>query len=141
MVEGDEAADEGDDEGDGDGGELDPQPAVGPGLAGDALGLLPLVAVAGVATGVEELPLQLGEVVDAGGGDVEGDLEAGAAVERARVALELDPGRRRVTEVAEHDDRFAVLLDPAPQAGPLAQQRLVGQLDGRHPRLRDGGRG
>ena len=66
LVEGDEPADEGDDEGDGDGGELDAEPAVGPRLAGDALGLLPLLAVALVAAGVEELALRARQVVGPG---------------------------------------------------------------------------
>ena len=62
LVEGDEAADEGDDEGDGDGGELDAEPAVGPRLACDPLGLLALLAVALVPAGVEELSLRFGQL-------------------------------------------------------------------------------
>ena len=136
MVEGDEPADEGDDEGDGDGGELDAQPAVGPRLACDPLGLL--AAARGRAR-----PGWMSRNSRSGSGsssgrplaDVEGDLEAGAPVQRPRVAAELDPAGRRLAEMAEHHDRLAVLLDPVPQPGPLAQQRLVGELDGRHPGL------
>ena len=68
-------------------------------------------------------------------GDVERDLQPGAAVQR--------PGSRSSsTQLAAASRRWPSTtiasrssLDPAPQPGPLAQQRLVGQLDGRHPGL------
>ena len=94
-----------------------------------------LLAVALVPAGLEELSLRFGQLPGPSLADVEGDLEAGAAVQRPRVAAELDPAGRRLAQLSEHHDRFAVLVDPVPQAGPLAQQRFVGELDGRHPGL------
>ena len=57
------------------------------------------------------------------------DLETCAAVERPGIAPQLDPVARRFAQVAHRQDRLAVLLDPAPQAGPLAEQGLVRELD------------
>ena len=88
-----------------------------------------------LAAGVEELVFELRQVVAAVGGDVEGDLEPGPAVERPGIAVELVPPGGRLAQVAERHDRLAVLVDPVAQPRPLAQQRLVGELDGRHPGL------
>ena len=50
------------------------------------------------------------------------------------IAIQLLPRPRRRVQLAHRDDRAPVLVDPGPQPIPLAQQRLVGDLDGRHPR-------
>ena len=99
------------------------------------VGRLALLVVARLAAGGEEVAFGLRQVVAALGGDVEGDLEAGTAVERAGITVECVPPGGGVAEVAERHDGLAVLGDPVAQARPLAQQRLVGQLDGRHPGL------
>ena len=88
-----------------------------------------------MAAGVEELLLCRRQLADAAAREVDRDLQSGPAVQRARVAAELDPARRRLAHVAEHHDRLAVLLDPAAQAGPPAEECLVGQFDGGYPRL------
>ena len=67
---------------------------------------------------------------------VEGDLEAGAAIERARFAIHLDPGVRGLPQLTERDEAATILFDPGAQPRPFAQQGLVGDLDGRRPRPR-----
>ena len=62
-------------------------------------------------------------------------LEACAAIQRAGVAIELDPARGRLAQLAERDDRLAVVVDPASQPRPFAQQRLVRDLHRRLSRL------
>ena len=64
------------------------------------------------------------------GGPVEGRREAGAAVELALIASCRVPFGRRLGDVAAHPAPFGVLFDPLAQAGPFAQQRLVGDLNG-----------
>ena len=64
--------------------------------------------------------------------DVERRLERGATQQGRRVPAELRPGGGRLADPAEHDQLVAVVLDPLPQSGPLPDQRLVGNLDGRH---------
>ena len=69
------------------------------------------------------------QVTGVGLGDVEGHLEPGAAVERARVTVELDPAGRRLAEVAECEQGLPVLVDPVaaggatPAAGPRGRPR------------------
>ena len=131
LVDGDEAHDEGDDEGDGEGRELDPEPPVGAGLALDAFRFTALLPVACVPAGVDELALPGRQGIRAAFGGLERDLEPRPAVERPGVAVEIGPGRGGVAQLAHGDDGLTVLVDPGPQPGPLAQQRLVGDLDGR----------
>ena len=61
---------------------------------------------------------------------VERGGEAGAAVELALIAPCRVPFGRRLGDVTAQPASFGVLLDPLAQARPLAQQRLVGDLDG-----------
>ncbi len=51
-------------------------------------------------------------------------------VQRARVTVQLGPGVGGFRESAVQAEAFAVLLDPAAQPGPGADQGLVGQLHG-----------
>jgi hypothetical protein len=141
LVEGEQAADEGDDQREPSDGELDAQPAVGPRLPGDTLGCFALLLVPGFLAGVEERLLQLREIARTAAGDLEGDVEASAPVQRAGISAEPVPAGGRLAQVGEHDDRLSVVLDPAAQARPLPEQRLVGELDGGHPPTGDGGRG
>ena len=67
--------------------------------------------------------------------DIDDVFEPSTAVQRAGVVLELDPARRRLAQMAERDDCFAVILDPGSEPRPLAQQRLVRDLHGRFPRV------
>ena len=64
------------------------------------------------------------------GAPVECGGEACAAVELALIAPGRVPFGRRLGDVAAQPASFGVLLDPLAQARPLAQQRLVGDLDG-----------
>ena len=73
--------------------------------------------------------LQRGEVVRAGGGDVQSCLQAGAVVELARVAIRLLPCPGRVREAFQHGDPGTGVLEPAPQPGPSGEQCLVGDPD------------
>ena len=95
-----------------------------------------LLGVSVVAAGVEELALQGVRVARVLGAPGQGVLEAGAAVELARLALEPLPGARWLGEVPKQTQSVTVVVDPAAQPQPLAQQRLVGDLDGRAPRER-----
>ncbi len=69
-------------------------------------------------------------------GDLQRRLESGATQEGRRLPVEVRPHRRGLADPAEHDQLAAVVLDPLPQPWPLPDQRLVGDLDGRHPGLR-----
>ena len=83
----------------------------------------------GLAALGDELALELVDVERVIGGPVEGGSEAGAAVELALIAPCRVPFRRRLGDVTAKPAPFGVLLDPLAQARPLAQQRLVGDLD------------
>ncbi len=69
------------------------------------------------------------------GAPVEGGGEAGATVELALVAAGRVPLPRGCGDVAAQPAALGILLDPLAQTRPLAQQSLVGELDGS---LRDG---
>ena len=77
-----------------------------------------LFCVFELAAGVEELALERVQVFGVLGLPGERLLEAGAA------------------EVAQQAEPVTVLVDPAAQPWPLAEQRLVGDLDGRATRDR-----
>ena len=62
------------------------------------------------------------------GGPVERGGQPRAAVELGRVAAAVVPLARRDAEVVVQAAALGVLLEPAAQARPLAQQRLVGDL-------------
>jgi hypothetical protein len=134
LVQRHEAAHQGDHQGDCDGGALPAQAPVVARLAVDAVGLLPHLAVAKLLARLEELPLGLRKLGMVEIELVEHDLETGAPVERPGVALQLDPVARRLAQVAHRQDGLPVLLDPAPQARPLAEQGLVCELDRRDAR-------
>ena len=68
--------------------------------------------------------------------DVQCRLQRGAPQQGRRLSVEVGPGGGRLADPAEHDQLAAVVLDPLPQPGPLPDQRLVGDLDGRHSCLR-----
>ena len=97
------------------------QPPVRPPVA---LGCL----LGGGTTRIEELPLGGIELVAAVGGPVERRSEPGAAVQLGGVAAARVPLARGLREVAVQPPALRVLLEPAAQPGPLAQQRLVGEL-------------
>ena len=77
-------------------------------------------------------------------GPVERRGEPRAAVKLARVATARLPLARRVDQVLVEPPPLGVLLEPRPQARPLAQQRLVRDLErplirGHEPAVREGG--
>ena len=97
---------------------------------------LPGLAVLGVASlsaGLEELPGQRRGRLHHAVHHVERDLQAGAAVQRARVASKSRPRAGGLAEAPEGQERLAVLVDPRPQPRPLAEHGLVGELDRRLP--------
>ncbi len=79
---------------------------------------------------VQEAAFELVEVALVGGGPVERRGEPGAAVELAGVAAARLPVACSVDQVLVQAPPLGVLLEPAAQAGPLAQQSLVRDLDG-----------
>ena len=95
--------------------------------------LAPPFGVAPLAADGEEILLEGVGVVGVSGGPFEGAVEAAAAVQVAGVASLLVPGPGGVGEVALHTQAVAIVVEPASQARPLAQQRLVRDLDGRLP--------
>ena len=62
----------------------------------------------------------VGSCLDAVVHDVDDVLETCAAIQRAGITIELDPARGRLTQLAERDDRLAVVVDPASQPRPFA---------------------
>ena len=122
LDDGEDPARDGRDEQDGDADEQTAQAAVG---APDAFGLL----LGGLAALGDELALELVDVERVIGGPVEGGSEAGAAVELALIAPCRVPFGRRLGDVTAKPAPFGVLFDPLAQARPLAQQRLMGDLD------------
>ena len=105
-----------------DAGEQRPQAPVGAALA---LGL----ALARRPALVEELALELVQLGVVLGGPVERRGEPGAAVELGGIALGVAPLPSRADQVVMEAATLGVLLEPAAQPRPLAQQRLVGDLD------------
>ena len=77
----------------------------------------------------DELALELVDVERVVGGPVERGREASTAEELALIAPGRVPLGRRLRDVTAKPAPFGVLLDPLAQAWPLAQQRLVGDLD------------
>ena len=131
LVERDQAAHQGHHERDGDADQLQPEPAVGPGLAADHVDLLGPLGIPREPARVHVLVLerrQCGSPTS----DFECRLERGAPQQGRRVSAELRPGGGRLADPPEHDQLVAVVLDPLPQSGPVPDQRLVGNLDGRH---------
>ena len=106
----------------GDRGEKAAQPSVG---ATRPRGLV----LGGVAAAGDELALEHVQLEHIVGGHVEGGREAGPAVQLGRVAPGPVPFRRSLGDVSTQPAPLGVLLDPVPQAWPLAQQGLVGDLD------------
>ncbi len=84
----------------------------------------------GLAALGDELALELVELEGVIRAPVEGGGEARAAVELTLVAACRVPLGRRLGDVAAKPAALGVLLDPVAQARPLAQQRLVRDLDG-----------
>ena len=78
---------------------------------------------------VEEGALARGELGVVVGGPVERRRQARAAIELAGVAAAGLPFARGAAEVAVQPPALGVFLEPAAQARPLAQQRLVRDLD------------
>ena len=112
-----------DQQGDGEHGQQPPEPA-GAATLGVAFGV-----VAG-GRGVEEGAFDVVELT----GRLRGELlrrgESAAAQQQVRVAAGVAPGPGGLGEPAVRGQPGAVGVDPAPQAGPGGQQRLVGDLDG-----------
>ena len=131
LADGDEATDESYDECQGDRDELHSQPLVGAGLPAHALGFCLDFGVSRGDAGVEELQGHRRDRVPFGLDDISRGLQARAAIERAGVAIDLVPRRRRFPKVAEDDKFVTVLVDPTADPGPLAEQRFVRDLDGR----------
>ena len=109
------------------------QPAVGAALA---VGL----ALRGGGARVDEAPLGRVERIRMATRPVGRRTEAGAAVEVSRLAAAGLPEPRGVAEVAVEQDAGAVLLEPAPQRRPFADEHFVGDLggavaEGQQPRL------
>ena len=129
LVEGEHAADEGDDEGDRQCHQLHPQPAVGSGLAGHAVGLAVPLLVAGGPAGVEELAGGFRKGVDPAVDLCQRGIEARPAVERPRVPVERVPPSGGLAKLADGDECAAVLFDPRTQPRPGPDQRLVRDLD------------
>ena len=69
------------------------------------------------------------EVRLVGGGPVQRRCEAGAAVELTGIAAGGVPRARGARQMVVDPPALGVVLEPAAQARPLAQQRLVGHLD------------
>ena len=104
-----------------DSGQQDPQAAIRAPLA---LALqLRLRAARGDERALE--PVQLGLVPL---GPVKRGSQPGAAVELRRVAACRQPAAGRAHEVQVQPASVGVLLEPRPQSGPLAQQRLMRDL-------------
>ncbi len=99
---------------------------------GDARQDHPQAAVGALARGralVEEGPLAGGQLGIVVGRPVAGCRQARAAIELAAVAAAGVPFARGGTKVAVQPPAFRVVLQPAAQARPLAQQGLVRDLD------------
>ena len=107
----------------GEAGQHRAQPAVRPAL------MLGLVLGFGTAF-VEEGTFELVEVALVGRGPVERRGEPRAAVELAGIAATRLPLARRLDQVLVEAATLGVLLEPCPKPRPLAQQRLVSDLDG-----------
>ena len=122
LDDGEDAAGDGRGEQDGDAGEQRAEPPV------RAPGALRL-SFGGLAALGDERALELVQLERVVGAPVERGGEAGAAVELALVAPRRVPFGRRSGDVAAQPAPLGVLLDPLAQARPLAQQRLVGDLD------------
>ena len=129
LLEGQHPGQDGDHGHDGDTGEKGPEATVGP-----AFGLL--LGLASPGGGLDEVPLDRREVIAGSIGVGLGGLQTGASIQ-----LSVRPPRRiplatGLREVAEGPEVVAVVLQPGPQPGPLADQRLVGDFDGRFTRHR-----
>ncbi len=94
---------------------------------GPSLGVAPLL-LGSRSAGVEELALLLVQRGVLAAGDVDRRHEPGPAVELGRVAVETDPLVGRARQVPERAQALPVLVQPAAQARPLPDERLVGDL-------------
>ena len=79
--------------------------------------------------GVQEVALDRVEFSAVSGPPLERDGEPRPAIELGRVASPVIPVARGVREVAPDAAALGVLVEPAAQAWPLPQQRLVRHLD------------
>ena len=121
--DGEQAAQEGGDEQDGSSRQQGPEAAVRPSL-GEAL------AVGLRGGGVEERALAGIELGPPGLDELERGGEPAAAVEVGGLPAAGVPQPRGVSDLLVRADPGAVLVEPAAQAWPLADQRLVGHLGG-----------
>jgi hypothetical protein len=78
----------------------------------------------------EEVALELVQVAFVAGDPIERRGEPCAAVELAAVTRSLLPVARRTGQVLVQAAALRVLLEPAAQSRPFAQQRLVRDLEG-----------
>jgi hypothetical protein len=93
------------------------------------------VPLGGALARLEELTLEIVEVGRVHAEPVPCRRQASAAVEVGGVAAALVPGMGRLNDMPLECAAIRILFEPRPQARPLAQQSLVGDLGGS---LRDG---
>ena len=89
-----------------------------------------------VRAGVDELALELGERDRRVAGEQLELREVAAPQQVARLAAGLLPLSRRRGEASVEAHLLAAAVDPAPEAAPLAHERLVRDLDRRRPAAR-----
>jgi hypothetical protein len=114
--------DQGDDQERRHAGQQPAKPTIRPALSLD----LPLAHLAARA---QELALELVELQRVFGRPVERRGQARSAVQLAGILPASRPSARRLDEVRVQDPSRSVLVEPFPQARPLAQESLVGDLD------------
>ncbi len=141
LVDGEEAADQSDDEGDADGGELDAEPAVGPRLAGDVFGSLRSSRSRAARLAPRNSRSGLRKRVALAVREVDGDLQARSPVERPLVAVEFDPARRRLAQLAAHGDRPRSSSIQRPTGAATRAAAPRGPARPSAPASADGGRG
>ena len=126
---GDASGGEGEDEEHDGSAEHDPEPPDQPGLRAGLLGGAPLLGVGGLAGGVEELALGVGEGGLGAGLPVQRPGQPDPAVELAVGTAEGVPGVGRAAEVVPDPLPLDVVVEPAAQPRPGAGQGLVGDLE------------
>ena len=99
--------------------------------AGERQAQAALRALGGGSARVEEGALGRVELVLVAVTPLESDRQPRAAVDVAGVTSAFVPLARGVSEVAVHATPVGILLEPAAQPWPLAQQRFVGNLNRR----------